>query len=63
MDRLSAIYRTVSDDEQKYGGDLLHIIWILIGIIICVLLMFFSGGNLVKTYEKFHASFGATLIC
>ena len=36
MDRLSAIYRTVSDDEQKYGGDLLHIIWILVGIIICV---------------------------
>ena len=61
MDRLSAIYRTVSDDEQKYGGDLIYLILILLGANISVLLIFFLGGNLGRTYVKFHASSGATL--
>ena len=58
---LSEMSCTVSDDEQKYGGDLIYPILILLGANISVLLIFFLGGNLGRTYVKFHASSGATL--
>ena len=58
---LSEMSCTVSYDEQKYGGDLIYPILILLGANISVLLIFFLGGNLGRTYVKFHASSGATL--
>ena len=54
LSRLSIMSLTVSDAAQKYGGDYLPPIWILPGTTISVSLMSFLGGNLWRTYAKFH---------
>ena len=57
------VSHSLCDAAQNYGGDYLPPIWILPGTTISVSLMSFLGGNLGRTYAKFHESSGATLIC